>query len=434
MEAEAVLQLRPQLAAYLRQFESCMGRRSNHAHLRTYLEGQMGPLQRKSVEPIALAAGVPVRTLQEFLSMFKWDHLRLRALHQRRVARRHHHVAAIGIIDETSFPKKGDKTACVQRQHCGALGKVENCVVSVHLAYATPTFYTLLDGELYLPEHTWHADRERCREAGIGDDVVYRSKCRIALGQVRRALANGIRFGWLTFDEDYGAKPWFLHELDGLGQRYVAELPRGFRVWTREPRVRSRSHPCDAQHTGSPPPLMVQTNPMITVANVLAHSPKVRGLKWNKYVVNDSTTGPLVWEAIRIPVWLRDDRGLPTRPHHLVIARSMLVKAEIKFFLSNAPEAASVEDLLFVAFSRWRIERMFEDSKGELGMDHFEVRKHAAIQRHLIISCVSHAFLAEHVQRWRPKSPGLDREPGARRGEGTGAAVAEPAPLLAGPR
>jgi SRSO17 transposase len=431
MKAELVLRLRPELGAYLREFEPCMGRASNAAHLRTYMEGQMGPLQRKSVEPIALKAGTPVRTLQEFLGMFKWDRTHLRDRHQRRIVRLHHHDQSIGLIDETSFPKKGKKTACVQRQHCGSLGKTENCVVSVHLGYATPTFHTLLDGDLYLPEHTWHEDRQRCREAGIPDDVVYRSKAHIALEQVKRALGNGVHFGWLVFDEGYGSKPWFLHALDALGQKYVAELPRTFRVWTTEPRVRSRSHPSDTQRHGDAPPLMVQTNPMITVENLLAFSPKIRGLEWQKYIVNDSTTGPLVWEAIRIAVWLKDECGRPTRAHHLVIARSVLLKQEVKFFLSNAPQNTSVEDLLFVAFSRWRIERLFEDGKGELGMDHFEVRSYTAIQRHLIISCLSHAFLAERVECWRPKSRRPDDLPDARCGDGPGAALDQRPPLHA---
>ena len=120
---------------------------------------------------------------------------------QRRVSRRHHDSRSVGIIDETSFVKKGTKTAGVQRQHCGAVGKTENCVVSVHLGYATPDFYTLLDGELFLPEVTWHEDRARCREAGIPDEVVYRSKWQIALAHFKRALSNGLRFAWLTFDE-----------------------------------------------------------------------------------------------------------------------------------------------------------------------------------------------------------------------------------------
>jgi len=100
----------------------------------------------------------------------------------------------------------------VQRQHCGAVGKLENCVVSVHLGYATPDFYTLVDGELYLPEETWHEDRQRCREAGIGEDIVYRPKWQMALEQYHRAVGNGLRFAWLTFDEGYGRNGPFLRE------------------------------------------------------------------------------------------------------------------------------------------------------------------------------------------------------------------------------
>jgi SRSO17 transposase len=110
----------------------------------------------------------------------------------------------VGVIDETSFAKKGNKTACVQRQHCGAVGKIENCVVSVHLGYATPDFYTLLDGQLYLPKETWHEDRKRCEQAGVPEDIVYRPKWQIALEQYQRAIENGLRFAWLTFDEHYG--------------------------------------------------------------------------------------------------------------------------------------------------------------------------------------------------------------------------------------
>lgn len=430
MDTEAVLALKPALTRYLSEFAPCMGRRSNCRHLETYVGGQMGPLERKSVEPIALEAGVAPRTLQEFLEMFRWDHEALRDRHQRRVARRHGHGAAIGLIDETSFVKKGTRTACVQRQYCGAAGKIENCVVSVHLGYATPDFFTLLDGEPFLPEHTWAADAARRREAEIPEGVVYRSKAHIALELVRRAVGNGVRFAWLVFDEGYGGKPWFLHELGAMAQTYVGEVPRSFRVWTREPRVRARSHPCDAQRRSGARPLTARSNPMAEAQNVLAFSPILREQPWTLYRVQDSTTGPLLWEAKRIPVWLEHD-GAPTRPHHLVVARSVLNKREVKFFISNAPPQASLEDLLFVAFSRWRVERLFEDGKSELGMDHFEVRKYRSVHRHLILSCVSHAFLAEVKQRERSKSPRLDGESGPLGDAGAGAAVGDRAPLLA---
>jgi hypothetical protein len=111
-------------------------------------------------------------------------------------------------------------------------------------------------------------------------------------------------------------------------------------------------------------------------------------------------------------VWLKDENGLPTRPHHLVVARNVLKPEEVKYFVSNAPEATPTETLLVVAFSRYKIEQMFEITKGELGMDHFEVRHWRSIQRHLILSAVSHLFLAEFHQEHRGKKSGPDGGPG----------------------
>jgi len=397
MDAETILQIRPSLTRYLREFKGCFGRVRTQEHFATYVRGQLSDLPRKCVEPMADAAGEPPRNLQQLLSLFRWDEEAVRDRLQQRVARGHHDSRAVGIIDETSFVKKGNKTAGVQRQHCGAVGKQENCVVSVHLGYTTPDFHTLVDGELYLPEDSWHLDRERCREAGIPDDVVYLSKWRIALNQVKRAWTNGLRFAWLTFDEGYGGKPPFLRELDGMGQNYVAEIPVNFRVWTKRPEVIHREHETH-RRMGRPrklPRLRVQTLPRSEVRNALQYSSLLRAVPWTQYRVKDGEKGPMVWEVKRVLVWLADESKLPTRAHHLLVARNPLHPDEVKFFLSNAPEATSVEELLLVAFSRWKIERLFQDGKGELGLDHFEARKYLCIKRHLIISCVSYLFLAE---------------------------------------
>ena len=147
---------------------------------------------------MADAAGEPPRNLQEFLSLFRWDEPGVRDDLQQYVARRHAQPQSVGVFDETSFAKKGNKTACVQRQHCGAVGKVENCVVSVHLGYATREFYSLIDGELFLPEKTWQHDRPRCREAGIPDDVGYRAKWRMATDPNGRSPWINIVGPWPT--------------------------------------------------------------------------------------------------------------------------------------------------------------------------------------------------------------------------------------------
>jgi len=413
MDAETILRIKPALTRYLHEFDGCMGRVTNCGHRDRYVLGQLSDLERKSIEPMADAAGVAPRTLQEFLSLLRWDEGAMRDRLQRRVARRHSHPHGVGIIDETSFHKQGNKTACVQRQYCGSRGKVENCVVSVHLGYAAGDFHTLLDGELYLPQKTWHRKRTRCRAAGVPEDVVYRSKWQIALEQVQRALSNGVRFAWLTFDEGYGGKPPFLRALDALGQNYVAEIPSNFVGWTKLPEVLHRQHARDKQKAPSVRRLRlkVRNTPACEVRNLLTYSPVLRSVPWVKYRVKNGSKGPMVWEAKCVPFWIKDENGLPSRPHRLLVVRNVLNPDEVKFFLSNAPEAVPTETLLLVAFSRWRVERMFQDSKSELGMDHFEVRKYLSIQRHLILTCVSHLFLAEFHLEHGGKKVGTDRIP-----------------------
>jgi len=136
-----------------------------------------------------------------------------------------------------------------------------------------------------------------------------------------------------------------------------------------------------------------------------------------------------VWEAKCLPVWIKDENGLPAGPYHLLIARNVLKPDEVKFFLSNAPEGAPVETLLLVAFSRWRIERLFEDTKDELGMDHFEVRRYVSIQRHLILTCVSHLFLAEFRLGHGGKKRRPDHRPTADGDENVGVPV-DPGPAV----
>jgi SRSO17 transposase len=433
MDASVILQIKPELTRFLHQFDGYFGRVTTRRYLDLYVEGQLGPLPRKSIEPMADAFGEPPRNLQEFLGLFRWDERGVRDELQQYVARRHTHPQSVGAIDETSFVKKGKQTACVQRQYCGAVGKKENCVVSVHLGYATPEFYSLIDGELFLPEATWDQDRDRCRAAGIRDDVVYRPKWQMALEQYQRAVTNGVRFAWLTFDEGYGGKGPFLRALEELGQSYVAEVPVNFCVWTRRPAVLCQASGRDRQHGRQRryPCLKAKNNPKVEVQNVLAYSARMREIPWENYHVKDGSKGPMVWQAKRLLVYLPDERGLPTRPYHLLVARNALDPEEIKYFISNAPESTSVQTLLRVAFTRWVIERAFEDSKTELGMDHFEVRKFGSIQRHLILSCLSHVFLSEFCLKHRGEKSGPDGLPSPHGHGDAGAVVGAGRTLLA---
>src|SRR3982750_3291349 len=135
MDVPELRRLKPRLASFLKRFDACFQRKATRAHLPPPLKGQFPPPPDKSVEPIAVKAGVAPRTLQEFLSQLRWDEDRLRDRLQEIVRTEHAGPRAIGILDETSFVKKGDKTPGVKRQWCGAVGKKENCTGTVPLGY-----------------------------------------------------------------------------------------------------------------------------------------------------------------------------------------------------------------------------------------------------------------------------------------------------------
>src|SRR5215470_5292418 len=224
--------LGPALSRFLDDYLFCCGYTQTFAHLGTYVRGLLSDLPRKSVEPIALQAGTPVRTLQEFLKDHRWDVTAVRQQLQRRAATLlpslpADDLGAVGLIDETSTVKQGTKTPGVKRQYLGCVGKIDNGIVTVHLGVCQGLYKTLLDADLYLPEG-WAADRPRCRQAGIPDELAYRPKWQIALEQLDRARSSGVRLDWLTFDEEYGKRPGFVAGLDARQQLFVGEVPRSF--------------------------------------------------------------------------------------------------------------------------------------------------------------------------------------------------------------
>jgi len=350
MDAQKIRQLKPQLDRFLKHFDDCFERKDTRLHLGVYVRGQLSDLKEKSVEPIALEAGVAPRTLQEFLSQLKWDENRMRDRLQRLVRAEHAGPNIVGMFDETSDPKKGDKTPAVQKQWCGRLGKTENCIVTVHLGFAQADFHCLLDGELYLPE-SWDQDRDRCREAGIPDDVVYRPKWRIALELYDRAIANGMHFDWLTFDEGYGSKPEFLRELSTREQRYVAEVPRSLTGWLQPPRVVTRPYHRHLRGRGRSVPRLASGSRPARRVDELLNDRTLRDQPWQRWRIKDSDKGPVVWECKHAFLTLKGVNGLPGARVHLVIARNVLDPEEIKFFISNAPPQTGVGTLLLVAFS-----------------------------------------------------------------------------------
>jgi SRSO17 transposase len=427
MIAEQITGLGPAFVDYLSCFSDCFVTKPTRDHFAAYCRGLLSDIPRKSVEPIALAAGSAVRTLQLFLTGHVWDHGRMRDEIQRRVVEDHlpapggaskDGVGVVGIIDETTVAKKGDKTPGVQRQHCGSTGKQDNCITTVHLAVVCDDFRALLDSDLYLPESTWHEDRERCKDAHIPDTVVYRAKWEIAIEQVKRAKANGVRFDWMTFDEDYGGKPQFLSDLDTLGQLYVGEVPPNFRCWPTRPRYQSRQAPFVAKRVDK---AAIWGKPFVKQP-------------WKKFTFSRQTIGPQTWEVRSAQVWFQYPRDAartlcrPTaRTYWLIVARNVQT-GETKYFVSNAPPKTSLKKILTVAFRRWAIEHLFRVIKSEVGFDHYEGRNYQGLMRHMTLCKLTLLFVAEQTTQLRKKKSGVvGIDDGADR-----AGVEHAVPLLAG--
>jgi len=395
MTPEQIEALTPAFANYLQQFLFCCRYTQTFDLLGLYCRGLLSDLKRKTCEPLALYSGVAVRTLQEFLKDHVWSFDQVRTLLQQQVAAGLRDwpaddLGTVGLIDETGTRKKGTKTPGVQRQHCGEVGKLENCIVTVHLGLTRGRFKTLLDGDLFLPQ-SWEEDRDRCQEAGIPDDVHYRPKWQIALEQLDRARTNGVAFDWLTFDEGYGDKPGFLQ---GLGERhlhYVGEVPKSFRC--RAPGTRSRR--------------------ASRADDLVRHSPLFTGQTWQRFRLERQTLGEQEWEAKAARVRLKFGGQ---RTYWLLWARNVRTGEE-KYFVSNAPARASLRRLLRVAFRRWNVEHAFRVSKSELGFRHFEGRNYVALMRHLTLCLVTLTFVADQTERLRGEKSGGDAGAGVRGAE-----------------
>jgi SRSO17 transposase len=378
MTDDEIVALGPAFAGYLGRYQDCFLQERTASHFDNYCRGLLSDLPRKSVEPIALACGTAVRTLQEFLITADWNHDRARERLQGHIADvldalPDEALGTIGVIDETSAVKKGDKTPGVQRQYLGCVGKIENGIVTVHVGVAKGPFQTLLEADLYLPQK-WDRDRKRCRDAGIPDHVRYRPKWQIAYDQLVRLDGRNIRFDWLVFDEGYGSKVPFLRALEGVNQRFVGEVPVNFSVQTAGRKKARR-------------------------ADEVLRAADARGGR--RFRVEHRTIADSFWRAAQTPVSVR---GCAWR----LVAAINEVTAEVKYFLTNATNQP-LSRVLAVAFRRATIEHNFRVAKTELGLMHYEGRKWVGLMRHLILTLVVMGFVSVHTDRLRgEKSPGHD--------------------------
>ena len=370
----------PAFAGELRRYRPCFGQDRTAAHVGTHCRGLVPDLPRKSVEPIALAAGTAARTLQEFLVTATWGHATARELLQRRMAERLAELPAdpvgvAGVIDETRAVMKGDQTPGVRRPYLGCVGEIDNGVVTVHVGVTAGRLQALLDAGLYLPA-SWAEDRERCRAAGVPDAVCFRPKWRIVLERLMRLSDNGVSIDWLTFDEGYGSKGPFLRVLGLVNQKFVAEVPTNFAVRARADGPSRRAD---------------------------QSQPGVRTGRGRRYRTGRRTQADAVWRARRGRVWA-------ARRWHTLVTAVSEATGEVKSFVANAV-GESLATMLAVAFRRATVEHAFRVAKTEAGLTHFEGRQYVGLMRHLTLTLIVPGFVAVHTARLRGGEPA--RDPGA---------------------
>jgi SRSO17 transposase len=243
----------------------------------------------------------------------------------------------------------------------------------------------------------------------VPEEIEFRTKPRIALDQIDGALSNGVRVSAWTFDELYGRDGKFLDGLESRRQVFVGEIPVTFHGWVQEPTILRRGSQKSGKRGRSKKyPRVARRRPSSEVRNLLTYSPVFREQSWQRYRIKDTNNGPEVWEVKWAVFWRKDEAGLPTRRHCLIVAHNVLT-GEVKYFLSNrvpgernpvTGKCVTLRWLLRVAFGRWSIESCFREGKEELGLDHYEVRGWRCVHRHFYVTQLSHLFCARVRQEY----------------------------------
>jgi SRSO17 transposase len=355
-----------------------------------YALGLLSDGERKSIEPIAArASGSADSThavhekLIHFLGASPWADAPVRA-HAARYA-----VDAMlargpirsWIVDDTGFLKQGKLSPGVQRQYTGSAGKTTNCQIGVSLVLATDTAHVAADFQLYIPE-SWANDRERCRRAYIPDDLEYAPKWCLALGMIERVVAQGLPHGVVLADCDYGNKTAFRDALDTMGLQYAVEVQSTTMISSCVGTTGRLGDRMSVGELGA------------------ALQSRLRTVTWRQ-----GTKAVLRSRFARLRVVVDRDDGPMRAPQWLLIEWTEGEPAPRKFVLSTMPKSTSCKQLVHRFKERWRIERSYEDLKGELGLDHYEGRSCIGWHHHVSVVLACYAFLvAEHGRSFPPSA------------------------------
>lgn len=394
-----------ELQTFQGEFAHCFQRSETRENFGRYMTGQFAELERKSIEPIALAVqDGAVRAMQRAISDAVWDEAEIYDKYRSLAGEDLSDPNAALIFDESSFQKKGEDSVGVARQYCGSLGKVENCQVGVYAAYASPHGYALVGTRLFLPE-VWfddeHAEkREKCR---VPEDLQFKTKPQLAaemLEELNRCAA--LPFKYILADSIYGQSPEFIAAAERCtGKTYFVAVSKETRVWLQRPLTRTKQYRY-AGELRSKEVLSDQAKKPLTVEEVATN---LSPYYWYRRTVSEGTKGPIVYEFARRRVILAE-QGLPGGEVWLVVRRTLGESPIYSFFISNANHSAPLSLFVWLSGLRWAIEQCFEECKTDLGLDHYEVRKYAGWHHHMLTCMLAHFFLWHMKIRLGKKSTG----------------------------
>jgi len=345
------------LEAVLERIGPRFGRVEPRRRALAYLRGLLGPAERKNGWQLAEAAGDATPDgVQDVLSRMRWDADAVRDDLRAYVVEHLGDPSAVLVLDETGFLKKGNKSAGVQRQYSGTAGRIENCQIGVFLGYASRHGRALIDRALYLPQ-SWAADAPRRAEAGIPPEIAFATKPQLGLAMLDRVLEAGVPCAWVAGDSVYGADHRLRRGIEARRRGYVLAVTSGQRLG------------------------------LVPVEEWLAEIPPEG---WQRLSAGDGAKGPRLYDWAYQPY-----RGAaPGWRKGLLVRRSTAKPEDLTYYLTHAPETTTLAELVRVAGTRWIIETCFEEAKGEVGLDQYEVRSWTGWHRHITLVMLAHAYLA----------------------------------------
>jgi len=393
-----------ELKNYHQWFADLFQRREQRHWSEKYLEGQMLDLERKSIEPMACAlAGGNVQAMQQFISVGAWSDEAIIARHPQAVAHTLGEPDGLAILDGCDLPKQGHDSVGVAWQYCGALGKRANCQASVLLGYATGRGHTLLDRRLYLPEE-WFDDAHRARrkKCGVPKGLRFQTKPELAWVMLETVFKEQVvPIRWVAMDAAFGRELTLLNQIEKHGKFYFADIKCSTLVWQHWPPSLS---PRSTSATGRPPIYARVAPDAPAPLRVDQLGVSLAFDRWQSLIVREGSKGPLAVEITALRVIFREDQ-LPAREEWLVIRRAsrQQPRKDWKFFRCNAPAHTAFNTLARLTAWRWPIETTIEECKGELGLDHYEVRGWIGWHHHFSMTMLAHHFLVRlRVQLGHP--------------------------------